>query len=43
MNTTIVSWNVGGLNDRSKRIQVRNLLHRWKADIVVCKKLSLPT
>ena len=34
MNSTGISWNVGGLNDGAKRLSVRNLLSRWKPDIV---------
>ncbi len=41
MNTTIISWNVRGLNDGSKRLQVRNLLHSWKADIVCLQETKL--
>jgi hypothetical protein len=41
MNSNIVSWNVRGLNEESKRIQVRNLLHRWKADIVCLQETKL--
>ena len=41
MNINIASWNVSGLNDGSKRIQVRNLLHRWKADIVCLQETKL--
>jgi exonuclease III len=42
MNTNIVSWNVRGLNDGAKRMQVRNLLHSWKADIVCLQETKLP-
>lgn len=27
-------WNVRGLNFRRKRRLIRNILHRWKADVV---------
>jgi endonuclease/exonuclease/phosphatase family metal-dependent hydrolase len=42
MNTNIVSWNVRGLNDGAKRMQVQNLLHSWKADIVCLQETKLP-
>ena len=29
MNLKNISWNVKGLNDRDKRLQVRNLVQRW--------------
>lgn len=31
----IVSWDVRGLNDRSKRLMVRHLLEQWEADLVL--------
>ena len=34
MNLRIVSWNVRGLNEQDKRLRVRNLIQKWKADIV---------
>ena len=33
MYLKIVSWNVRGINDVSKRMRVRNLLKQWKADL----------
>jgi hypothetical protein len=30
----ILSWKVLGLNERDKRLRVKNLLREWKADIV---------
>jgi exonuclease III len=41
MNFQIVSWNVRGLNDGSKRLRVRNLLHNWKAVIVCLQETKL--
>ncbi len=41
MTTNIVSWNVRGLNDGAKRMQVRSLLHSWKADIVCLQETKL--
>jgi hypothetical protein len=41
MNLKIVSWNVRGLNDRDKRLQVRHLLKMWNADIVCLQETKL--
>ena len=41
MNSNIVFWNVRGLNDGSKRIEVCNLLHHWKADIVCLQETKI--
>jgi exonuclease III len=41
MNLQIVSWNMRGLNDGSKRLRVRNLLRTWKADIVCLQETKL--
>ena len=41
MNLKIVSWNVCGLNDRDKRLQVSHLLKMWKADIACLQKTKL--
>jgi hypothetical protein len=34
MNLKIFSWNVRGLNDSDKRVQIRNLINLWKADVI---------
>ena len=34
MKPKILSWNVRGLNEGEKRLRVRNLLRKWKVDIV---------
>nr|XP_023894571.1 uncharacterized protein LOC112006527 [Quercus suber] len=41
MNLKFLSWNVRGLNDVDKRLQVRNLLRSWKADIVCLQETKL--
>jgi exonuclease III len=41
MNLKIVSWNVRGLNDRDKRLQVSHLLKMWRADIVCLQETKL--
>lgn len=34
MKPKLLSWNVRGLNKGDKRLIVRNLLRRWKVDII---------
>jgi hypothetical protein len=34
MKPRILSWNVRGLNKRSKCIRISNLLRDWKVDII---------
>lgn len=34
MNLRLLSWNVRRLNDRDRRLEIRNLLRMWKADVV---------
>ncbi|KAL4618313.1 hypothetical protein ACB092_06G001100 [Castanea dentata] len=41
MNLKLLSWNVRGLNVKEKRLQIRNLLHSWKADIVCLQETKL--
>ena len=41
MNLKFVSWNVRGLNEHDKRLQVRNLIRKWKADIVCLQETKL--
>ena len=41
MKPKIVSWNVRGLNEVEKRLQVRRLLREWKADIVCLQETKL--
>ena len=41
MNLRIVSWNVRGLNEQDKRLWVRNLIRKWKADIVCLQETKL--
>ncbi|KAG6663959.1 hypothetical protein CIPAW_02G057800 [Carya illinoinensis] len=43
MKPKIISWNVRGLNDASKRLQVKNLLREWNADIVCLQETKLKT
>ena len=41
MNVKILSWNVRGLNDRDKRLQVRSLIKQWGADIICLQETRL--
>ena len=41
MNLRIVSWNVGGLNEQDMRLWVRNLIRKWKADIVCLQETKM--
>ena len=34
MKLKIISWNVKGLNDKEKGIEIRGLIREWKANIV---------
>ena len=41
MNLKIISWNVRGLNEKEKRLKVRNFLLSWRADIVCLQETKL--
>lgn len=41
MNLKILLWNVRGLNEGDKRLQIRNLLCSWKVDIVCLQETKL--
>ncbi|KAL4602692.1 hypothetical protein ACB092_10G072500 [Castanea dentata] len=41
MNLKILSWKVRGLNVVEKRLQIRNLLRTWRADIVCLQETKL--
>ena len=41
MNLKIVTWNARGLNDGSKRLRVRNLIKRWRVDLVCFQETKL--
>ena len=41
MNLKIVSWNVRGLNEQDKQLRVRNMIRKWKADIVCLQETKL--
>ena len=41
MNLKLLSWNVRGLNVLEKRLQIRNLLRTWRADIVCLLETKL--
>jgi exonuclease III len=41
MNHNILTWNVRGLNEGRKRWKIRNLLSKWKVDIVCLQETKL--
>ena len=41
MNLKMLSWNVKGLNEVEKRLQIHNLKHAWRPDIVCLQKTNL--
>ena len=41
MNLKLLSWNVRGLNEVDKRLQIHNLLRSWKVDIVCLQETKL--
>jgi hypothetical protein len=41
MNFNILTWNVRGLNEGRKRLKIRNLLSKWKVDIVCLQETKL--
>ena len=41
MNLKNISWNVKGLNDRDKRLRVRNLVQRWGLDVICLQETKM--
>jgi exonuclease III len=41
MKPKILSWNVRGLNNRSKRLRICNLLRDWKVDLVCLQETKV--
>ena len=41
MNLKIVTWNVRGLNDREKRLQIKNLIKMWRADVICLQETKM--
>jgi hypothetical protein len=41
MKPKILSWNVRGLNERSKCLRISNLIRDWKVDIVCFQETKL--
>ena len=41
INLKILSWTVCGLNDKDKRMQVKNALKVWRVDIVYLQETKL--
>ncbi|KAG5615410.1 hypothetical protein H5410_015234 [Solanum commersonii] len=36
-----VSWNVRGLNDPGKRLKIKNMVHKWRADVYCFQESKL--
>jgi exonuclease III len=41
MNLKIITWNVRGLNDPEKRLQIKNLIKSWRADVICLQETKL--
>ncbi|KAG6654081.1 hypothetical protein CIPAW_05G121300 [Carya illinoinensis] len=37
----ILSWNVRGLNVLNKRLRVKNLIHKWRGDVICFQETKL--
>ena len=41
MNLKMVSWNVRGLNDKDKKLQIRNLIRIWCDDVICLQETKM--
>lgn len=41
MKPKILSWNVRGLNEVNKRLQIRSLIQSWQVNIVCLQEMKL--
>ena len=41
MNLKIIFWNVKRLNDRDKRLRVRNLVRKWGLDVICLQETKM--
>ena len=41
MNLKILFWNVRGLHERDKRLQIKNLIRMWRADIICIQETKV--
>jgi exonuclease III len=41
MNLKILTWNVRGLNDRAKRLCIKNMIKDWHADIICLQETKM--
>ena len=41
MKITMILWNVRCLNDPRKRLVVKNLLRKWKCDVVCLQETKI--
>jgi len=37
----LLSWNVRGLNDREKRVLLKNVLREWNCDLICLQETKL--
>ena len=41
MNLKIISWNVRGLNEKDKRLQIRHLIRIWRVDVICLQETKM--
>jgi hypothetical protein len=41
MSLEIISWNVIGINNTGRRLNIRNLLQKWKPEIVCFQETKM--
>lgn len=41
MSLNIITWNVRGLNNRDKRLCIKNMIKDWRVDIICLQETKL--
>ena len=41
MNLKIINWNVRGLNEKDKRLQIWHLIRIWQADVICLQETKM--
>jgi exonuclease III len=41
MSLKILTWNVRGLNNRDKRLRIKNMIKDWHADVICLQETKL--
>lgn len=41
MKVKLITWNVRGLNNQNSRVLIRNLLHKWRADVYCLQETKI--